>query len=184
MGIGAEIVAGIEAGILIRKKAIMIPAGIGAQIEAGIVARIVAGIEARIVAGILIRKEAIMIQTEIVKEIVRLQAATAYTVTITKLKPQRKFNSFLVRKRLKNQCKLQGQHQIQIKRLTFLDLLVLGNQNRQETMTSFHFDQSLNRFFSDLFTTSFPLIFPNTFFVSFSTTLAIYTVNYSVFICL
>ena len=70
-----------------------------------------------------------MIQTEIVKEIVRLQAATAYTVTITKLKPQRKFNSFLVRKRLKNQCKLQGQHQIQIKRLTFLDLLVRGKNN-------------------------------------------------------
>ena len=49
--IGAEIVAGIEAGILIRKKAIMIPAGIGAQIGAGIVARIVAGIEAGIEAG-------------------------------------------------------------------------------------------------------------------------------------
>jgi predicted transcriptional regulator len=32
-----------------------------------------------IAAGILIRKEAIMIQTEIVKEIVRLQATTAYT---------------------------------------------------------------------------------------------------------
>ena len=32
-----------------------------------------------IAAGILTRKEAIMIQTEIVKEIVRLQAATAYT---------------------------------------------------------------------------------------------------------
>jgi hypothetical protein len=30
-------------------------------------------------AGILNRKEAIMIQTEIVKEIVRLQATTAYT---------------------------------------------------------------------------------------------------------
>ena len=29
--------------------------------------------------------------------------------------------------------------------------------------------------------TSFPLIFANTFFVSFSTTLAIYTVNYSLF---
>ena len=39
-----------------------------------------------IAAGILIRKEVIMIQTEIVKEIVRLQAATAYTGEFKKLK--------------------------------------------------------------------------------------------------
>merc|ERR1712008_64692 len=154
---------GIEATGIEAVTALVIEVAIAVSKKITIGAEIGAGIE----AGILIRKEAIMIQTEIVKEIVRLQAATAYTVTITKLKPQRRFNSFLVRKRLKNQCKLQGQHQIQIKRLTFLDLLVLGNQNRQETMTSFHFDQSLNRFFSDLFTTSFPLIFANTFFVSF-----------------
>merc|ERR1719319_1454139 len=109
-----------------------------------------AGIGLVIAAGILIRKEAIMIQTEIVKEIVRLQAATAYTATIPKLKPPRRFSSFLLQKGLKSQCKLQGHlHQIQIKQLTSLDLLALGNQNRRETMTSFHFDQSLNRLFSE-----------------------------------
>merc|ERR1712083_1012790 len=51
-----------------------------------------AGIGLVIAAGILTRKEAIMIQTEIVKEIVRLQAATAYTATIPKLKPPRRPN--------------------------------------------------------------------------------------------
>ena len=50
-----------------------------------------------------------------------------FSATIPKLKPPRRFNSFLVRKRLKSQCKLQGQHhQIQIKQLTSLDLLALG----------------------------------------------------------
>ena len=39
-----------------------------------------------IAAGILIRKEAIMILTEVVKEIARLQAATAYTGEFWKLK--------------------------------------------------------------------------------------------------
>merc|ERR1712051_480965 len=140
VGIVAGIEAGIVAGIGIRKEAIMIQTGIQ-EVGIGLV----------IAAGILIRKEAIMIRTEIVKEIVRLQAATAnLKATIPKLKPPRRFNSFLVRKRLKSQCKLQGQHhQIQIKQLTSLDLLALGNQNRQETMTSFHFDQSLNRLFSE-----------------------------------
>merc|ERR1740129_440875 len=154
--IGAQIVAGIEAetvagtvawtvvgivaGIVIKKEAIMIQTGIQ-EVGIGLV----------IAVGILTRKEAIMIQTEIVKEIVRLQAATAnLKATIPKLKLPRRFNSFLVRKRLKSQCKLQGHlHQIQIKQLTSLDLLALGNQNRQETMTSFHFDQSLNRLFSE-----------------------------------
>merc|ERR1719512_456967 len=104
--------------------------------EVGIVVGIEAGIGLVIAAGILTKKEGIMIQTEIVKEIVRLQTATAYTATIPKLKPPRRFNSFLVRKRLKSQCKLQGHpHQIQIKQLTSLDLLALGNQNRQGTMT-------------------------------------------------
>merc|ERR1719350_391407 len=153
--IGAQIVAGIVAGIEaeiiagigIRKEAIMIQTGIQ---EVGIVVEIEAGIGLVIAAGILIRKEVIMIQTEIVKEIVRLQAATAYTATIPKLKPPRRSNSFLLRKRLKSQCKLQGHlHQIQIKQLSSLDLLALGNQNRRETMTSFHFDQSLNRLFSE-----------------------------------
>lgn len=143
----AGIVAGIEAGIVIRKEAIMIQTGIQ---EVGIVVGIEAGIGLVIAAGILTRKEAIMIQTEIVKEIVRLQAATAYTATIPKLKPPRRFNSFLLQKGLKSQCKLQGHlHQIQIKQLTSLDLLALGNQNRRETMTSFHFDRGLNRLFSE-----------------------------------
>merc|ERR1719362_2433461 len=124
---GAQIVAAIEVGIVagtvIRKEAIMIQTGIQ-EVGIGLV----------IAVGILTRKEAIMIQTEIVKEIVRLQAATAnLKATIPKLKPPRRFNSFLVRKGLKSQCKLQGQHhQIQIKQLTSLDLLALGNQNRQE----------------------------------------------------
>ena len=72
--IGAQIVAGIEAGIAaetvagiaIRKEAIMIQTGIQ-EVGIGLV----------IAVGILTRKEAIMILTEIVKEIVRLQAATA-----------------------------------------------------------------------------------------------------------
>merc|ERR550532_2163551 len=166
--IGAQIVVGIVAGIVVE-----------------IVAGIVVGIGLVIAAGILTRKEAIMIQTEIVKEIVRLQAATAnLKATIPKLKPPRRFNSFLVRKGLKSQCKLQGQHhQIQIKQLTSLDLLALENQNRQGTMTSFHFDQSLNRLFSE-FIHIFSTYFFKHFFVSFSTSLAIYTVNYSFFICL
>ena len=66
VGIVAGIVVGIAAGIGIRKGAIMIQTGIQ---EVGIVAGIA--------VGILTRKEAIMILTEIVKEIVRLQAATA-----------------------------------------------------------------------------------------------------------
>merc|ERR1712051_513243 len=140
VGIIAGIAAGIGAGIGIRKEAIMIQTGIQ-EVGIGLV----------IAAGILTRKEAIMIQTEIVKEIVRPQAATAnLKATTPKLKPPRRFNSFLVRKRLKSQCKLQGHlHQIQIKQLTYLDLLALGNQNRQETMTSFHFDRGLNRLFSE-----------------------------------
>merc|ERR1719362_272516 len=130
---GAQIVAAIEVGIVagtvIRKEAIMIQTGIQ-EVGIGLV----------IAVGILTRKEAITIQTEIVKEIVRLQAATAnLKATIPKLKPPRRFNSFLVRKGLKSQCKQQ----------TSLDLLALGNQNRQETMTSFHFDQGLNRLFSE-----------------------------------
>ena len=64
--IGAEIGVEIEAGIGIRKEAIMIQTGIQ-EVGIGLV----------IAVGILTRKEAIMIQTEIVKEIVRLQAATA-----------------------------------------------------------------------------------------------------------
>merc|ERR1740129_866536 len=131
--IGAQIVAGIEAetvagtvawtvvgivaGIGIRKEAIMIQTGIQ-EVGIGLV----------IAVGILTRKEAIMIRTEIVKEIVRLQAETAnLKATIPKLKPPRRFNNFLVRKRLKSQCKLQGHlHQIQIKQLTSSDLLALG----------------------------------------------------------
>ena len=66
VGIVAGIEAGIGAGIGIRKEAIMIQTGIQ-EVGIGLV----------IAAGILTRKEAIMIQTEIVKEIVRLQAATA-----------------------------------------------------------------------------------------------------------
>ena len=62
----AEIVAETVAGIAIRKEAIMIQTGIQ-EVGIGLV----------IAVGILTRKEAIMIQTEIVKEIVRLQAATA-----------------------------------------------------------------------------------------------------------
>ena len=76
-GIEAGIEAGIVAGIVIRKEAIMIQTGIQ-EVEIGLV----------IAVGILTRKEAIMIQTEIVKEIVRLQAATAYTGEFKKNKIQ------------------------------------------------------------------------------------------------